>query len=94
MIIIVRFNDWEIRRVLVDQGSFVDILYLDVFERLHHYLDDLKAFKGSLVGFFGASTSERLHKLKITFGVREQDKNFMVRYLVIDYSYSYNMIIG
>lgn len=45
MVIIVKNEDWEIKRVLVNQGSYEDILHLLVFERLclnpeKHSLED------------------------------------------------------
>lgn len=53
MVIVVKCEEWEIKRVLVDQGSFTNILYWDVFERLRLYPEDLKPFKRSLVEFSG-----------------------------------------
>lgn len=46
MVITIRCDQWEIRRVLIDQGTSTDILYWDVFERFHLDPDDLKPFKG------------------------------------------------
>lgn len=48
-----RCDVWEIKRVLVNQGRYADILYSNAFERLHLDLDDLKVFQGSLVEFSG-----------------------------------------
>lgn len=53
MVITMRCDDWEIKRVLIGQESFADILYRDTFERLRLDMDDLKAFQSSLVGFLG-----------------------------------------
>lgn len=35
MVIIVKYEERDIKRVLVDQGSSTNILYLDAFDRLH-----------------------------------------------------------
>lgn len=35
MVISVKFEEWEIKRVLMDQGSSTNILYWDAFERMH-----------------------------------------------------------
>lgn len=51
MVISVTCKELEIKRVLVDQGSFTEILYWDALEILRLDLEDLKSFKGSLVGF-------------------------------------------
>lgn len=52
MVITIRCDEWEIKRVLIYQGSSANILYWDAFERTRRYPDDLKPFKGSPVGFF------------------------------------------
>lgn len=44
MVITITYDDWEIKRMSIDQGRYVDILYWDAFERLRLDLDDLKAF--------------------------------------------------
>lgn len=46
MIIIVRCDEWEIKRVLVSHENFAHTLYQDAFERLHLDLENLKPFKG------------------------------------------------
>ncbi|CAI8583186.1 unnamed protein product [Vicia faba] len=53
MVITIKFDDCEITRVLIDQGRSTNILYWDDLERLCLNLYDLKAFQGSLVGFYG-----------------------------------------
>lgn len=53
MVINVKYEEWEIKRVLVNRESSSDILYCDAFERLHLDPKDLKPFQGSLVGFSG-----------------------------------------
>lgn len=69
MVIIVKCEEWDIKRVRVDQGSSTNILYSVAFERLHLDHEDLKPFKGSLVIF----SREQVHvkgflSLRITFG--------------------------
>lgn len=72
MVIIVGCDDWKIRRVLVDQESFIYIFYLDAFARLRFDTCDVKAFKGSLVWFVGEQVHAKCYiMLKTTFGVRE-----------------------
>lgn len=51
MVITIRCGEWEIKRVLVNQGNSTNILYWEALERLHLNLGDLKPFKGLLVGF-------------------------------------------
>lgn len=52
----------------VDQGSSINILYWEAFERLRLDLKDLKPFKVSLVGFSGEQIQVKGYiMLKITF---------------------------
>lgn len=53
MVMAVKCEECDIKRILVDQGTSSDILYWDAFERLCLDLEDLKPFKGSLVIFLG-----------------------------------------
>lgn len=84
MVITMRCDEWKIKRVLVDQGSFAYILYWDAFERLRLDQDYLKAFKGSLVGFPEKHVQVKVYTtLKITFRDGDQPKQIRVRYLVL-----------
>lgn len=51
MVIKVQLSNWEIKRVLIDVGYLVDVLYWDAFERLKLDRDILQSFMGSLVDF-------------------------------------------
>lgn len=80
MVITVTYDEWEIIRGLVDQGSFMYILYWGAFERLHLDPDDVKPFKSSVVGFSGKRVQVKGYiTLKTTFEVQEKAKEIMVR---------------
>lgn len=53
MVIIMRCDDLEIKRVLIGQGRSANILYWDAFKRLILDLYVLKPFQGLLMGFLG-----------------------------------------
>lgn len=85
MVIAVRCDKWEIKKNLVDYGSYAYILYWDAFERLRLDPVDLKPFKGSLVGFSGEQVQVKgCIMLKIIFRKQEHAKEIKVKYLVID----------
>ena len=48
-----RINDFIVKRVLVDQGSGVDVIYLDLFKGLGLKNEDLSKYDMPLVGFNG-----------------------------------------
>lgn len=95
MVISVKSEEWNIKRILVDQGSSVDILYLEAFERLCLVLEDMKPFRGSLVRFSREHVQVKGYiTLRITFGDHYQAKGIKVKYLPIDTPSSYNIILG
>lgn len=53
MVINVQCNNREIKRVMIDPGKLIDVLYWDAFDILRLDLDELRPFGGSLVGFSG-----------------------------------------
>lgn len=53
MVISVVSTDYRVKRVLIDQGSSADIIYLDAFEKLGVDRDLVQPFTGTLVGFSG-----------------------------------------
>lgn len=53
---------------LVDQGSSIYIFDWDSFKRLRLNPEELKPFKGLLVGFLGEHVQVKDYPLKIMFG--------------------------
>lgn len=92
MVIIVWCDELEIKRVLVDQGSYVDILYWDAFEKLLLNLEDLRPFKGSLVGYYEEQVKVKgCIMLKTTFGERDQAREFKVSYHLVHYVFVFEV---
>src|SRR3954468_9839273 len=91
-----RMANFDVRRVLVDEGSSVDIMYSHLFRTLQ--LDDshLTPYVGSdLQGFNGATTKPWGYvELIVTFGEEEASRQVKTRFLVIDCKTLYNCIIG
>ncbi|XP_057450088.1 uncharacterized protein LOC130741257 [Lotus japonicus] len=53
VVVMVRINRFNVRRVLLDQGSSADIIYSDVFDQLGLTDKDLMPYTWTLVGFSG-----------------------------------------
>ncbi|KAL0304077.1 UNVERIFIED_CONTAM: Retrovirus-related Pol polyprotein from transposon [Sesamum radiatum] len=86
----------EVRRILVDSGSSVDILFEATFRKMRMKREDLTPKETTLMGFEG-STTRALGKvtLPVSLGEEPRIKIVMVRFLVVDTSYpSYNIILG
>ena len=86
--------DFNTRRVLVDNGSSTDILYYPAFQQMkidkEHLLpsDTLVRFGGTKVFLVGTIT------LLVTIRTYPQQLTKEVIFLVIDFSSTYNTIIG
>lgn len=53
MVISAKMMNAEVKRVFIDQGSFADIIFRDVFDKLGLKNSNLPSYKEELVGFSG-----------------------------------------
>ena len=53
LVIILRIGGYDVKRVMVDQGSAVDIMYLDLFKGLNLRAEDLTSYSSPLISFEG-----------------------------------------
>ena len=53
LVVTLQIGGYDVRRVLVDQGSGVKIMYLDLYNGLNLMLKDLVSYNSPLVGFDG-----------------------------------------
>ena len=87
--------DYTTIRVLVDNGSSVDILYYPAFEQMRLRRDQLRPVCSPLIGFGGMKVQlVRTITLTIVVGSYLQQITKEVNFLVVDCSSSYNAIIG
>lgn len=81
--------------ILVDGGSFVDVLSLHVFNAMKLGRDRLKCRPTPLVGFGGQVVSpEGSIELPITLGEGRNYTTMMVEFLVVNDGSTYNSILG
>nr|KYP44235.1 hypothetical protein KK1_034300 [Cajanus cajan] len=87
--------DYNVKRVLADQGSSADILFWEAFVGMKIPNDRLIPYVGTLVGFAGDQVMARGYAdLETTFGQGSQMKTVTIRYLVVNAQSSYNILIG
>ena len=53
LVIILRIGGYDVKRVMVDQGSAVEIMYPDLFKGLNLRAEDLTPYNSPLVSFEG-----------------------------------------
>jgi len=85
----------KVHRVLVDQGSLADVMFWSTFNKLQLSPDQLRSYTGCLYGFAGDQVEVHGHlELRTTFtdGVASRTKN--IRYLVVNASSAYSILLG
>ena len=89
-------DKFSITKVLVDQGSSVDILYCKTFKKIRIPDEDIQPYDEQIVGFSGERVDTRGYiELYITFGEEEfLSKTIKIRYLLVNAHTSYNVLLG
>ncbi|KAL0413597.1 UNVERIFIED_CONTAM: hypothetical protein Sradi_1561400 [Sesamum radiatum] len=86
--------NFTVHKVLVDNGSFTDIIFKDVLRKMGFDVASVDLVQNPLVGFRGSKvTSLGTIELPISIGELKQ-KTMMVKFLVVDTPFAYNVILG
>ncbi|PNX98241.1 retrotransposon-related protein [Trifolium pratense] len=88
--------NFDVHRILVDEGSSYDIMYTSLFKVLGLEREHLSPYVGSDLQSFNGSTSKPWGyvDLIVTFGQGRTAKSIKVKFLVIDCDSLYQCIIG
>ena len=57
LVVILRIGGYDVKRVLVDQGSTVEVMYPDLYKGLNLKPEDLSAYDSPLVSFEGKTVT-------------------------------------
>jgi hypothetical protein len=86
---------WDLYKVLVDNGSQADIIFLHAFDRMGISHSLLKPSDNPLYGFSGKGTFPiGKIELPLSFGVAPNARSEQVTFDIIDMVYPYNAIMG
>ncbi|GFZ19866.1 hypothetical protein Acr_28g0005710 [Actinidia rufa] len=90
--VIANFN---VQRILIDNGSSADILFISAFERMKVGLDKLHPFHTPLIGF-GGNTTHPLGWINLPITLRTEPHQTTVwqDFIVVDCPSPYNAILG
>uniref|UniRef100_A0A2N9HRX3 Uncharacterized protein n=1 Tax=Fagus sylvatica TaxID=28930 RepID=A0A2N9HRX3_FAGSY len=95
LVITINIAGFTIRRVMVDNGSSADILYLPAYQQMRLDKDKLRPMDAPLVGFTGDKVCPvGIVTLPITVGTHPKTVSKTVDFLVVDCPSAYNAIIG
>ncbi|RDY09235.1 hypothetical protein CR513_06415, partial [Mucuna pruriens] len=88
MVVLVIILEYKVEKVLIDQGSSVNVLYWTTFQKLG-------GMPSTLIGFSGEQIKiHRVISLETTFGVGLSTKTIIVKFAIINTQTSYNIILG
>ena len=91
LVVTLRIGGYDVKRVLVDQGSGIEIMYPDLFKGLNLRPEDLTTYDSPLVSFDGKTViSKGQIRLPVQTGPEVVGVDFIV---VVAYS-SYTAIVG
>ena len=95
LVIVLNIEGFNTKRILVDNGSFADIIYLPAFQQLKLDPKRLCPFESPLVNFSGDRVYPRgIVTLTVTVGTQLRQLTRQLDFLVVDCPSSYNVIIG
>ena len=91
LVVMDEINGFIVKRVMVDQGSGADVMYLDLFKRLRLKNEDLLKYDTPLVGFDGQVV---ISKGKISIPMNMEGKEVVVAFIVVTSFSPYTTILG
>lgn len=91
LVVTVRISGFLVKRVMVDQGSRADVMYLDLFKGLGLKNRDLSKYDTSLVGFDNKMVAP---EGQISLPVNMEGKEVMVTFIVVNLFSPYTVILG
>ena len=95
LVVSILVGDYNVHRVLVDNGSLADILYYPAFQQMGIDRTRLIPTNALLVGFGGRRVFPLgAVTLSLTTGDYPQQITKDVTFLVVDCSFAYNGILG
>ncbi|XP_030931185.1 uncharacterized protein LOC115957091 [Quercus lobata] len=91
LVVTTRINGFIVKRVLIDQGSGAEVMYLDLYRGLGLKKEDLSKYDTPLMGFDGRMA---IPERQITLPVNMEGKEMMVTFIVVASFYPYKAILG
>ncbi|KAL0428188.1 UNVERIFIED_CONTAM: Retrovirus-related Pol polyprotein from transposon gypsy [Sesamum latifolium] len=95
MVIKLDIANFSVHKVLVDNGSSADIIFWDVIKWMGLENAELDPIHTPRVGFGGSEISSMgTISLPVSMGEEPRRKTIMVRFLIVDTPFAFNIILG
>jgi hypothetical protein len=91
LVVTLRIGNYDVQRVLIDQGSFAEVMYQDLYEKLGLGEAELSSFTTPIFGFSGEPT---MPLGKTMLPVLAGPINLQTEFIVVKASSPYNAIMG
>ena len=91
LVIVLRIGGYDVKRVMVDQGSATEIMYPDLFKGLNLRTEDLTPYNSPLVSFEG---NVIIPKGQIRLPVQTGSETMEVDFIVVDAYSPYTTIVA
>ena len=91
LVVTAQINGFIVKRVLIDQGSGAEAMYLDLFKGLCLKNEDLSKYDTSLIGFDGRMV---ILEGQISLPMNMEGKEVMVTFMVVTSFSPYTVILG
>ncbi|XP_017416619.1 uncharacterized protein LOC108327426 [Vigna angularis] len=95
MVITVEIARYDVIKVLIDQGSSVNILYWTTFLKIDLSKDIIASFNEKIMGFVGEILDTRGYlDLRTRLGTGKKAREIKIRFLLVEANTSYNALLG
>ena len=91
LVVMLRIGGYDVRRVLVDQGSAVEIMYPYLYKGLNMKSEDLTAYESPLISFEGKTV---IPKGQIKLPIQIDSEIVEVDFIVVDSYSPYTAIVA
>ncbi|GFY98393.1 hypothetical protein Acr_12g0009340 [Actinidia rufa] len=91
LVVQLRIGEYDVKRILVDTGSSVEVMYYDLFKQLNISQDQLKPARALLVGF---NAQAHWPLGTVSLKIRVGSPELMTEFVVVDIPSPYNAIMG
>ncbi|KAK3027189.1 hypothetical protein RJ639_042455 [Escallonia herrerae] len=95
LVITIKAGNFDVKRVLIDNGSSAEILFHDAFKKMNIPTDRLRKMDTPLYGFSNHPiAAEGIIALPVAIGTPPAQANFMLDFVVVKVPSAYNAILG
>ena len=91
LVVTLRIGNYDVERVLIDQGSFTEVMYQDLYTKLGMGETELSSFASPIFGF---SREPVVPLGKVVLPVLSGPINLQTKFIVVKASSPYNAIMG